>query len=523
MKPSLLQVINRMEELGDEDYRVSESFEDYSKFYECEGNLRWIWRKGVNLGKKMVVTGVVISSAPFVLPPLVVITAIGFAFSLPAGLVFATYACTNKLMSTLLPMPSRPLRLESGEMSSEEEERRVYGDEIDEGYEEDDDEVIDEEKEFKEDTRKEIEERVELADEDCGVPIYRDERDSRTRGTEIVEEVLDSSAIPEIMEGIREAEDEISKMEREGVEMPKDSLRAMIVEAGVGGRNENDVEQVTGELVFVPPRDKNRNNGERADVDGKELRNETTPLLEEIRDEGKNDRRKKRKPKKGKRQENERDVGISIKSVPEERRDEKLSVIPEEVKPSGSVGSEDLGESRNKIRVEQEQPEVVIERTVVVNVKMSGDRTTTDVHEGTSSDDKIETTLIVSEVAALEMADESGFDQFTDSLNRGGDFVSESSADVSVDYHEVRIDESIPPVSRHADKELVNEEKIWQQMHAIRTIIGYKTAPHESCVDELEALYVFTGVEPPMSSKDDPGLADVNEKLHFLMSIIGVK
>ena len=63
----------------------------------------WILEKGLNLGKKIVVTGVVISSAPLVLPLLVVISALGFAVSVPFGLVFASHACTEKLMSKLLP------------------------------------------------------------------------------------------------------------------------------------------------------------------------------------------------------------------------------------------------------------------------------------------------------------------------------------------------------------------------------------------------------------------------------------
>lgn len=53
--------------------------------------------------------------------------------------------------------------------------------------------------------------------------------------------------------------------------------------------------------------------------------------------------------------------------------------------------------------------------------------------------------------------------------------------------------------------------------------MGYKAATHSSSIEELKALYVFTGVEPPPSSKDLSDLVEVNEKLQFLMSIIGVK
>lgn len=60
---------------------------------------------GLWLGKKFVITGFLISSAPVVLPPLVVMSALGFAVSIPFGVVLAGYTCTEKLMNKLLPMP----------------------------------------------------------------------------------------------------------------------------------------------------------------------------------------------------------------------------------------------------------------------------------------------------------------------------------------------------------------------------------------------------------------------------------
>ncbi|KAK4838405.1 hypothetical protein QYF36_013485 [Acer negundo] len=64
----------------------------------------------------MLLTGFVISSAPIVLPPLAVVSIIGFACSVPYGLFLASYACTNKLMSKLLPesLPPHPYLLEYG-------------------------------------------------------------------------------------------------------------------------------------------------------------------------------------------------------------------------------------------------------------------------------------------------------------------------------------------------------------------------------------------------------------------------
>lgn len=71
---------------------------------------------------------------------------------------------------------------------------------------------------------------------------------------------------------------------------------------------------------------------------------------------------------------------------------------------------------------------------------------------------------------------------------------------------------------------LFNEEKIWVKIDAMRTIVGYKATPQKMCIEEeLKALYIFTGVEPPALFKDPSDLVEVNEKLQILMSIVGVK
>ncbi|XP_072970247.1 uncharacterized protein [Typha angustifolia] len=60
------------------------------------------------------------------------------------------------------------------------------------------------------------------------------------------------------------------------------------------------------------------------------------------------------------------------------------------------------------------------------------------------------------------------------------------------------------------DKEvLYSEEKIWQQIESLRIVVGYKDTVHSSCVEELRALLLFTGVEPPPSFKDSSDLVEV--------------
>lgn len=72
-------------------------------------------------------------------------------------------------------------------------------------------------------------------------------------------------------------------------------------------------------------------------------------------------------------------------------------------------------------------------------------------------------------------------------------------------------------------QDILDEERIWEKIGAMRTIVGYKAPSQPACIGELKALYVFTGVEPPASFKDDSDLDEVNAKLKFLMSIVGVK
>lgn len=66
-------------------------------------------------------------------------------------------------------------------------------------------------------------------------------------------------------------------------------------------------------------------------------------------------------------------------------------------------------------------------------------------------------------------------------------------------------------------------ENIWEEIHAVRKIVGYTEAPHPSYVEEIKALYVFTGVEPPGSLKDTFDMAKAKEKLEFLKVVVGVK
>ncbi|ONK68973.1 uncharacterized protein A4U43_C05F17960 [Asparagus officinalis] len=79
-------------------------------------------------------------------------------------------------------------------------------------------------------------------------------------------------------------------------------------------------------------------------------------------------------------------------------------------------------------------------------------------------------------------------------------------------------------VERSDDDEIIySQEMIWEQLHAMRTIVGYKAVACSSLVEELKALYLFTGVEPPVSLKDTSDLVEIGDKVKFLKAVIGVK
>ncbi|XWS57324.1 hypothetical protein CRYUN_Cryun09bG0164200 [Craigia yunnanensis] len=177
-KPVMLPVLSMHVEMGKpifcmhmdiwmDDSESEWEIQESSRTNSGDGKLDWMLR----LGRKILVTGIVISSAPLVLPPLIAISAIGFVCSVPCGIFLVSYACTETVMSRLLPMPSpaAPLLLEYRKASKAEEE--ANGDENQGGQ----NEVIKggisierEEEELKEDTIEEVEMRIELVDKEDG-------------------------------------------------------------------------------------------------------------------------------------------------------------------------------------------------------------------------------------------------------------------------------------------------------------------------------------------------------------------
>ena len=63
------------------------------------------WEKGRKMAKTMVAVGLAISSAPILVPPLLLASTLSVAFAVPFGVVLAGYSCTEKIMASLLPPP----------------------------------------------------------------------------------------------------------------------------------------------------------------------------------------------------------------------------------------------------------------------------------------------------------------------------------------------------------------------------------------------------------------------------------
>ncbi|XP_057963408.1 uncharacterized protein LOC131154575 isoform X2 [Malania oleifera] len=135
--------------------------EELTPSEQSESRENWLLSRGLRVGKKILVAGVVISSAPLVLPPLLVFSAFGLAFSVPLGLCYVGYAYTKNLVRNLLPILPEPTPLadggratsdgeeENGEdnegMKEDDREERELVENVDEklkeeGYVEDDDE-----------------------------------------------------------------------------------------------------------------------------------------------------------------------------------------------------------------------------------------------------------------------------------------------------------------------------------------------------------------------------------------------
>ncbi|KAM1308530.1 hypothetical protein ACFX2H_010628 [Malus domestica] len=573
------------------------------------GKMRWILNKGWGLGKKVLVTGLVISSAPIVLPPLVVISAIGLALSVPSGIILASYACSEKIMSKLLPYSEPPPLLENNVTLMSNNEELQHDEEWERGMWVGAKTDIEKEEGWDWTDRLEGREmRVEFVDEETGDIIEEAAQGNVTEDVGEIEFVEENGYERDVDESTDEEEklilDSIYEVKIKGLseDFKDDSVL-----------DENQVDEVCG-LVFnviegdvqmgVIPTEgttvaiKESEGQERVNdiVEEAELVEETRGLLEKIRDEGNTDnamemdKRYVGESEGGGELINQK-VGSNAEEIeiPVEARIADIGsqestntreggvgdvpeTVYEDVKPVRDIGSvsesknaendlaaeKPIGETKNNVK------DVLVEeksRAKTRNLKPLASSFTEDKQkfvinkeemvQGRRTDDTInelefqlirEKEIVVSNADAREIADESGLHLF-DEKNQSGQQDWHSSYGISqghvgdegADYAELPISSiarestdsgisSGKDITMPSNGVLYDETKIWAKIDAIRSIVGYKGTPHATCIEELKALYLFTGVEPPtVSFSDPPDLAQVNHNLRFLMSIIGVK
>ncbi|GFZ05926.1 hypothetical protein Acr_18g0000960 [Actinidia rufa] len=618
-----------------EDWEIQE----YSKSEGSNNVVSWILEKGLNLGKKIVITGVVISSAPLVLPLLVVISALGFAVSVPFGFVFASYACTEKLMSKLLPESQSPLMLENGTLSKEEIEEKELGFDGDmmeedgkyqmedvrgwdemgtkkdseywqEGNENDDQEPVQEidqsvkDKGYEHDvgeymnatedyhgnkvTEEEEEEpRFNIADEEVKEEGYEEavggysERvaHGQLEGVDMEIEGMGETKEEEPVEERSKGEQPLDEAHQVGVTVERDERNGINVTLGekldllkgevvewesekkVNTCNEKedlgsatkglvekldeggDVNHVEKKMQVIPKEsdEKNFNNAEKMEklIEVKIMKSEK--LNGEVkRTEGERRNEGGKQNEEIQEQTTEDNVVELVVDIGGTNKDGKyLDNVVVVEKTNGDLNGSINGSKPGKVT------EIIVEQRPLTH-KRAEDQISGEMHEGLELE-REKKRKIDSNADAREIADESGFDLFDDrngasekysyvvyenpeECENTSDHTPEGNAGllelhVRVEVPEVRdagvesdID-TLMPVS----KVTLSEDKIREQINALRTIVGYKVMPHEILVEELKALYIFTGVEPPASFKSPSDLVEVNNKLQFLMSIVGVK
>nr|XP_043613694.1 uncharacterized protein LOC122585631 [Erigeron canadensis] len=177
------------------------------------------------------------------------------------------------------------------------------------------------------------------------------------------------------------------------------------------------------------------------------------------------------------------------------------------------------------------------EKVMTTGGGIISDQGTEDVSLGTKKDH-----LIHANADAREMGGESGLGLFDD-LKTSMESQSSKGGGASKEIVDQNVDELALPAFRNkvsldtdngsvtskmkaktpSREGVLEDEKIWEKIVAMRTIVGYNAPRQPTCMGELKALYVFAGVEPPATFEGNTDLDDVNGKLKFLMAIVGVK
>ncbi|KAI5326804.1 hypothetical protein L3X38_035878 [Prunus dulcis] len=520
--------------------------------------------------------------------------AIGFALCVPCAVVLASYACTKKLMSKLLPYSTPPLLLENGIfMSNDDEEEEEQG--VEQGGK------IDTEKEEGWDSGDILgggKMRIELLEEEND-EIFEEGRIEE--GDECVQEGVKKNAQEYFAEDENRYEEDVGESTDVEEMLILDNINVVNIEGLIQDYkddtllDENSVSDMYGlvsnvvegaeeigltpiEVTAIVMEESGDQETASNTAEEEELVEETRELLEKIRDEGNADNAMDLEKQYTGEVEGDKEVRDQQFDWNVEEREilveDKISDIRLE-KPTGTMDG-GVGRVPKECEDMQERQEMkhandANSTTVSGHVKPTGDGS---VLESKNADNNLEAEKPIGEANdvgntleagnekfeacdeqhrgrqanacdkqggnnAREIADESGLHLFDEKNVSGQQYNSYETSeghggDEGADFAELPVSHrahestdavisSGKDVSMHPNGVLYDEAKIWRQIDAMRRIVGYKATPHATCIEELKALYLFTGVELPASFGDHPDLAQVNDKLRFLMSIIGVK
>ncbi|XP_055834509.1 eukaryotic translation initiation factor 5B-like isoform X2 [Solanum dulcamara] len=573
-----------------------------------ESNIRWIVTRGLGLGKKVMITGIVISSTPVVLPPLIVISALGFAFSVPFGLAFASYTCTEKLMNKLLPRSEPPLLLGYGEMVDDEEDydEQVGGKGSGFGG---DMLMEEEEKKEMEDAKGGVEIRIELVMEEGGgyeggPTLVVDEdvgRAEEERDINIDEDVKGGGYeddVGEYLEGEnegsmkeknleiergREAEnwefDEKIK-ETEGLDLVATEARGKnegekdvtltpglpdknLVEVYVGdavkedtlenpgGLEGNEDEKITHPEVVEKPLE---SKDEKVDSLVRETQATKTEKGPEVTSEEKEIIEVMKKPNvsKSSKKHHKKKKANDGKNVAISEKEEGLSNKQQEDKDTDVKIIEKKEEVRDEVKVKQDEKHLPVKRetkegkdeanqsgvakkakkAAEMDKTLPGSREVGQAANSTKDPKEANNGKHVANDASRPLEGKDNLVAPKEVQRKAPDVHGNlpSGKKGTTDQKKNANASGVNQVSGRAGipkakpaKEFLSEEKIWEKTNAMRTIVGYTAAPQPLLVDELKALYIFTGVEPPSTFRNPSTLTEVNDKLQFLMSIVGIK
>ena len=593
---------------------------------------KWSWV--LNLGKKVLVAGLVATSAPLVVPPLFVASAIGVVASVPYAFFLASRVCTQTLMSGLLPIPYH----HEYHVLLDEDEEQLGKDGVENGIKNYEKSVIssnggNEQGVVKDDESRSLDARCNISKEG----------DQEIEEENSAERMLDDDEVigDEIDDGIV-MEEELSG-ESNG-EQPMTAGHGVVIT--IEGIDENEVDDNDVVEEFKAPFDVTsifvEEFGDKAiegDIDEEELRRETKELLEEIRNEGRMDDNGGEYVHgiHGDTNENKEEIdsvveysavahnthscntmeGIKVAVIGKEEVDKRL--CEQKIPPINTEDKDNVYncvESNDPIRDVLEAGEVdsasVLQKRFHENSELlSGTSFQHETHPAEPVRDVVmdqdynisladESSKVIGRNIVLDLNDDEEpdqvldgstvsqgvklddnisasviqepqlhkYDEILDSTDAGSDEVSAEkgfdSSDQKIIYpgadtctielheecsvamvngHTALIEVTNSSVEKEREKEgrpseifsrkdamhpsdevTFNEESMWKQISVIRKIIGYEGSKQKSFIDELKALYIFTGVEFPAFLKENPyDPAEINKKLHFLMSIVGIK